>query len=72
VRQVTLAAVLALGAALGSGPAQGGSDIKLNVSATILPRIACSVVSSAARCEGTGAAANYRVRRDGGVLSIEW
>ena len=66
-----LAAALAFGAALGSGPAEGGSDVKLSVSATILPRIACSVVSSALHCQGTGAAANYRVRRHAGVLSIE-
>jgi hypothetical protein len=61
---VTLAA-LALGATLGGGTAQGGGDSKLNVSAIILPRTACSFAGTTFRCSGQ--VTTFRVRSDASV-----
>ena len=75
MRQVSRAALLAvafaLGGAMGNGPAHAGDEAKLNVSAFVLPRTACSIASGAGenlrptlRCNGSDAVTTYRVSSD--------
>jgi hypothetical protein len=79
--KAALVATLGLGMALGCGSAQGGNSHGIAVSATILTRIGCSFTSPAqvARsnagpalsCTASDAATTWRVRSDGGVLTVE-